>query len=144
MNCPFCDSENIKNQIFYEDEIFYGLYNIKPIVPGHSLLIPKRHVEHLLELNDEEMKMLLPVLKKIIKGLLKTYDADSFDLSLQEGKPAGQMVPHLHVHLIPRVLGDLQENWPEALAKREKGKRISDEEIKENAEKIKRFLKAKK
>jgi bis(5'-adenosyl)-triphosphatase len=138
--CPFCDLENIKNQIFYKDKNFYGLYNIKPILLGHSLLISKRHIEHLFDLNGEESKLLLPTLKKITKALLNAYEANSFDLSLQEGKPAGQMIPHLHIHIIPRKSGDLKEDWPEAMAKREKGKRISDEEIKENVEKIKVIL----
>lgn len=127
--------------MFYKDEKFYGLYNIKPILSGHSLLIPKRHIEHLFDLDEDESRLLLPMLKKITKALLKAYETENFDLSLQEGRPAGQMVSHLHIHIIPRKSGDLKEDWPEAIRKRERRERISDEEIKENVEKIKREFK---
>ncbi len=140
-DCVFCYLKKIKDEIFYESKYFYGIYNIKPIVPGHSLIITKRHVPRFLELNKEELEELIPTMKKVTKVLLKVYKAPDFDISLQDGKSAGQTIQHIHFHIIPRKPGDIWGTWIKHIREMEKAERIPDEVVKENVKKIKRTFK---
>lgn len=105
-NCPFCQ-EKIKLHMFKETGNMMALYNIAPILPGHSLIIPKRHVNSIFNLSDEEFSELFAFAKNVTQLLMNAFDADGFDWSLQESIAAGQSVAHLHLHLIPRKDGDL-------------------------------------
>lgn len=107
-NCPFCNS-NIDKSRFSESENFLAIYNIAPILPGHSLIIPKRHVESLLELNNEELHEMMIFSRNTTKMLLEMFKSSGFDWTIQEGEDAGQSVPHLHLHLIPRKSNDLPQ-----------------------------------
>lgn len=102
MKCVFCNRNEIHNQIFYESEHFIGVVNIRPVLEGHSLLIPKRHVESYLDLNEDEMKELPFALKGVVNALMKSYQGEGFDASIQNGKVAGQVIPHIHFHIFPR------------------------------------------
>ena len=138
---PFCDYKSIAHEIFYEDEYFYGIYNLNPIVPGHVLLISKRHAQSFLDLNKDELNNLIPLLQKVLKAVLKTYNCKEFDLSIQNGPIAGQIIPHFHLHIIPRKPRDIEGSWHRHLAEQEKKKGISKEEIIRNVEIIRRNLK---
>jgi len=106
INCPFCDSR-IDEAKFSESENFLAIYNIAPILPGHSLIIPKRHVESLLELDDKELYEMTMFSRDITKTLLEIFKSSGFDWTIQEGGDAGGSIPHLHMHLIPRKSNDL-------------------------------------
>ena len=107
-NCPFCDP-NVDEARFSESENFQAIYNIAPILPGHSLIIPKRHVESLLELNDKELHEMMIFSRNTTEMLLEFFKSSSFDWTIQEGEDAGQSVSHLHLHLIPRRSNDLSQ-----------------------------------
>ena len=107
-NCPFCSS-NINHARFHESENFLAIYNIAPILPGHSLIIPKWHVESLLELDDEKLYELMMFSRDTTKILLSVFKSSGFDWTIQEGEEAGQSIPHLHLHLIPRRQNDLSQ-----------------------------------
>ena len=107
-NCPFCNS-NIDEARFSESENFLAIYNIAPILHGHSLILPKRHVESLLELNNEELHEMMIFSRNTTKMLLEMFKSSGFDWTIQEGEDAGQSVPHLHLHLIPRKSNDLPQ-----------------------------------
>jgi diadenosine tetraphosphate (Ap4A) HIT family hydrolase len=62
--CPFCDPAVIERQAFYEDDLVIVLYNYKPIFPGHSLIIPKRHIENFAHLTEEEITQIGRAIKK--------------------------------------------------------------------------------
>lgn len=111
--CTFCDMGKIVHEIFYEDSNFLGIYNIKPVFPGHSLLIPRRHIESLTQLSPEEAGGLLAVLQKVMTALKAVYAADGFNVVVQEGASAGGTIEHLHIHLLPRKSGDVPagEEW---------------------------------
>ena len=114
--CPFCNFRDLA--IIFESEFFRAAYNKFPIVTGHSLLAPKRHIESFLELSTSESEELFYVSKRIISAVLRVFDTDSFDFALQEGVPAGGTIAHLHFHVIPRRVGDLgcPDDWyPELL-----------------------------
>jgi len=104
--CPFCSAE-IENQVFLGTESLMAVYNIAPILPGHSMVIPRRHVETIFDLNENELAEMFRFSRKVTELLMKVFDCEGFDWSLQESEAAGQSVAHLHLHIIPRKPGDL-------------------------------------
>ncbi|MCP4176738.1 MAG: HIT domain-containing protein [bacterium] len=107
INCPFCD-QSFRSSIFHESEGFFAAYNIAPILPGHSIIVPKKHVLSLLELSKEKKQESMLYSCFIIERLLKIFNSTGFDMSIQDGKSAGQTVNHFHIHLIPRKTDDLE------------------------------------
>lgn len=107
-SCPFCN-ENVNRTQFAESEKFWAIYNRAPILPGHSLVIPKQHYQSIIELTDKELCEMMVFSRKALRILCKTFNVDAFNWTIQEGIAAGQTVPHLHLHLIPRKIGDLPE-----------------------------------
>ena len=105
-NCPFCGIKRTRFQ-FAESHFFVALYNIAPILPGHSLVVPKRHVESLFDLTVEELAELPVFGRGVTKTLLEAFNAAGFNWSIQERAEAGQTVSHLHLHVIPRRPYDL-------------------------------------
>lgn len=104
--CAFCNQQVIDDQKFYEDNLVTALYSHKPIFPGHSLIIPKRHVERFELLSDEEIAHIGQVIKKVNSAVEKVFGTSSYILLQKNGKEVGQTVPHVHFHYIPRQLGD--------------------------------------
>ena len=104
--CPFCNG-NITTSAFLDCPRFRAIYNIAPILAGHSLVIPKRHVQSVMELADDEVAELFIFCRLVSTLLQKAYGHKAFDWTLQDGEPAGQTVQHLHIHIIPRQFGDL-------------------------------------
>jgi bis(5'-adenosyl)-triphosphatase len=110
-NCPFCQPR-IAQSTWLETPHHRVIYNIAPIVPGHSLVVPKQHVSSLLHLSPDEVGQLFQTAQEAVLILLEVFDGQGFDLSLQNGEVAGQTVAHLHVHLVPRRPGDLlDQDW---------------------------------
>jgi bis(5'-adenosyl)-triphosphatase len=143
-NCPFCES-NVQDYKFAESESFLAIYNIAPILPGHSLIIPRWHIQSLMELSDIEFCEMTTFSRIVVKILLKTFGARAFNWTIQEGEGAGQTVPHLHLHLIPREDNDLPNpgDWYPLLRKSEteiidseSRPRLTPDEIKGVVEKI--------
>lgn len=105
--CPFCQ-EDIKEISYLESENFLVIYNIAPVFPGHSLLIPKKHIISILDFEDNELLELMVLCRKSIEILKIALKTEAFNISLQEKEEAGQTIPHLHFHIIPRIKGDLE------------------------------------
>lgn len=101
-HCPFCDPAIVQGQSFYEGETIRGLLNFKPQLQGHSLIITKRHIERLEELTEAEMLEIYAFIRRLSAAFDIAYDAPDFLLAIQNGKKAGQTVPHMHFHMIPR------------------------------------------
>lgn len=135
--CPFCDSA-VSEYSFLESERFRAMVNIAPILPGHSLIIPRRHVESLLALSDDEIAEMVRLSRQAIAVLMREYRADGFDWTIQESEPAGQSVPHLHLHLIPRLRGDLPDpgDWYQRLIEYQGRPRLTPIEMKEMAARL--------
>lgn len=106
--CIFCKivQGEIGSEKIYESEKIVSFLDINPRAPGHSLVIPKKHVKNLLKLDDETISELFKVTKKVEKLLKSSIEPDAFTIGINEGKEAGQEVPHLHVNIIPRFKGD--------------------------------------
>lgn len=123
--CPFCDG-SINKAAFYESDNFLIIYNHAPILPGHSLVIPRIHIESILQLSPALRSELMEISCKGINMLMKVFSAKAFDWTIQEGSEAGQSIPHLHLHLIPRKENDLQDpgDWYPKLKESMGDKRI--------------------
>jgi len=102
---PFCD-KSIRSEVFLETKHFAAIPDTWPVLPGHSLVIPKRHVTSILELSSEELIDLGVMLNRLIPKLIKAYDADSYNLSINAGASAGMIIGHMHIHVVPRRRGD--------------------------------------
>ena len=80
-----------------------------PVSPGHTLLIPKRHIGSFFDLSDLERRELLSLLDHAKRALDEELHPQGYNIGINDGAAAGQTVPHLHVHLIPRFAGDLPD-----------------------------------
>lgn len=105
--CIFCDiKKNPENRI-HENEFVFSVYDNYPVSKGHALIITKRHVETYFELNIDEKKALDQEIIYLKKFLDQKYNPDGYNIGINNGISAGQTIFHLHVHLIPRYLGDV-------------------------------------
>ena len=104
INCPFCSLPF--SRIISEDSLSWVIRDAYPISPGHSLIIPKRHIVSFFDLKDEERMSLFCRLTEAKTALDAELQPDGYNIGINEGAAAGQTVLHLHVHLIPRYRGD--------------------------------------
>ena len=113
--CIFC--KIIKGEIpcskIYEDEKAMAFLDIAPINKGHALVIPKEHHETFEELPDELSKYLIEIVKKISIAVKKATNADGYNIGMNVGKAAGQLVFHAHWHIMPRFNDDGLKTWPQ-------------------------------
>ncbi len=103
-DCIFCNiaKGKIKSNKVYEDEDTCAFLDINPRNPGHTLVITKKHHETIFELSDDEVAKLFQVVKKISIALRKGMKADGITIAQSNESAAGQVVTHIHVHVIPR------------------------------------------
>ena len=80
-----------------------------PISPGHTLVIPRRHVDSFFNLTEDERIDLLGLLDQAKAGIEKEFKPVTYNVGINDGPAAGQTVPHLHIHLIPRYTGDVPD-----------------------------------
>ena len=80
--------------------------NLKPLLPGHVLVCPQRVLPRLSDLTRDEISDLFNTVTRIQRTLTRLYKADAFNVAVQDGEAAGQSVPHVHCHVIPRTSGD--------------------------------------
>jgi histidine triad (HIT) family protein len=108
MNCPFC--RIAKGELFahllYEDDQVLSFLDAAPMAPGHALIVPRAHVERFTELSQDQACRLFTVAVLVGKALAEALAAPGFTVGLNDGLVAGQGVPHVHLHLIPRFPGD--------------------------------------
>jgi diadenosine tetraphosphate (Ap4A) HIT family hydrolase len=103
-DCPFCTLPD--DRIIDSNEMGFVIRDGFPISPGHTLIIPKRHVGSFFEISLEERDDLLDLLDQAQKVLDTELNPDGFNIGINDGPSAGQTVPHLHIHLIPRFKWD--------------------------------------
>ncbi len=107
-NCLFCQivKQKIPCYKVYEDDLFLAFLDINPCQNGHTVLIPKRHIETNLDLNQQEQNTLIPVINKIIKKIDEKLKPAGYNIGWNFQAAGGQVVPHYHIHIIPRWLND--------------------------------------
>ena len=113
--CIFCSiaAKEAEASLVFEDDSFLILMDAYPLTEGHVLVIPKRHVQRLHELNAVEQQQLFDLAHQVIEAQKKCgWGTDGTNLLLNDGKAANQTVPHLHLHLIPRKKNDLFSALP--------------------------------
>ena len=102
--CPFCQLD--LSSVIASNAHALALSDGFPVSPGHTLIIPKRHVASFFELTPEEQGAMLALLAEMHQLLQKERNPDGFNIGINDGAAAGQTVMHLHLHLIPRYAGD--------------------------------------
>jgi diadenosine tetraphosphate (Ap4A) HIT family hydrolase len=105
--CPFCNLD--KERIWMDTESAVVVLDGFPVAEGHSLVIPKRHVELLFELPEAELTQAWSLIAKVRLLLKRKYAPDGFNIGVNEGKSAVQTIRHAHVHVIPRRSGDVPD-----------------------------------
>jgi len=114
-DCVFC--KMVAGQIpvtkIYEDEFVLSFLDIGPISDGHTLVIPKQHFEGLHDCPPQLLGQVASRLGRIAKAVTAAMDSDDYNVLCNNGRAAGQIVEHLHFHIIPRRTGDgVFNRWP--------------------------------
>ena len=122
----------LSHHMIYEDNDCLVILDKYPIDNGHSLIITKQHYEKITDMNVDEVSKLFVKIPKIVDAIIKATGADAFSIAQNNGKAAKQIIPHVHIHIIPRYnsTGTL---WT-------KRKIMNDNELNELAQKIKNWF----
>lgn len=104
--CLFCTQNDIK--IIYQNAYVYAIYDMFPVNPGHTLVITKRHVSNYFDLLIEEKQAIDEALIYLKTKIDIEFHPDGYNIGINNGEAAGQTIMHLHVHLIPRYQGDME------------------------------------
>ncbi len=107
-NCPFCNPDSDR-ELILESEAAYSIFDKFPVNKGHVLVIPKRHCSDYFELTFKEQSACWLMVNSVKKIVLKKFNPDGFNIGINVSEAAGQTVSHVHIHLIPRYNGDVQE-----------------------------------
>jgi len=106
-DCPFCRPAT--DRLFYVGRYVIGMWDAFPVSPGHALLVPKRHVGSWFDASEDERAELLSAIEQARAAIEREHRPDGFNLGVNIGAAAGQTVPHVHVHVIPRYPGDVAD-----------------------------------
>ena len=107
MDCPFCELP--QERVFYQDDLICCLWDAFPVSDGHALVIARRHVATWFEANVEEQAAVMRGIEIARTEIEKTRQPDGYNVGFNAGEAAGQTVFHLHVHVIPRFRGDVED-----------------------------------
>lgn len=112
-DCVFCKivAGEVPSQKVYEDEHYLAFLDINPINPGHTLVVPKAHFADLMVAPVETAAGLMRVAKNIAPAVVAGAGAEGFNLGLNNGRVAGQIVDHVHLHIMPRLANDGHKLW---------------------------------
>lgn len=105
--CPFCNPS--PEEIVLSNTLCYARYDKFPASPGHLLIIPFRHVANYFDATDEEHAALLALIRESKALLDNHFQPDGYNIGVNVGTAAGQTVMHIHIHIIPRYAGDVED-----------------------------------
>lgn len=105
-HCPFCSTDRER---IAENDLAFAIYDGFPVNPGHALIIPKRHVANFFELTPEERAACFDLLSEVQQVVTSAYRPDGYNVGININEAAGQTVFHVHIHLIPRYRGDVEQ-----------------------------------
>ena len=114
-DCIFCKIRNgeIVAERIYENDNFFSILDANPKIDGHTLIVSKKHFENILELPNILAPELLNCIKETSIILMKKYNAEGFNIINNNFEAAGQVVKHVHFHILPRKKGDGQIKFVE-------------------------------
>lgn len=129
-DCLFCKivRGEVPSQKVYEDDEVLAFMDIKPVNPGHVLVIPKVHSTNLIDIEQKDAVAMFSIASKLAPKVAEAVESPGFNIAMNNGEAAGQVVMHPHVHIIPRNEGDGYGVWH--------GPERSMDEIAGDAEKI--------
>lgn len=104
--CVFCTRPEIQKRIVIRNKLAFAFPTNIPITPGHTLVAPVRCIATFDDLTNGEVKALLSLRKQVADALKRVFNAEGFHFVWNEGKAAGQSLPHFHLHIVPRKQGD--------------------------------------
>lgn len=107
-DCPFCNLDT-ERELIVESATAYAIYDKFPVNDGHALIIPKKHCADYFDLTFREQAACIFMLNKVKEIIFKKFNPDGFNIGINVGGKAGQTVNHVHIHLIPRYNGDVEE-----------------------------------
>ncbi|CAN9107434.1 unnamed protein product [Alternaria alternata] len=99
----------VTNQVFHVTRLSFAIVNLKPLLPGHVLVSPRRIVPRFNDLSAAEVQDLFLTVQRVSRMVERVFSASSLNIAIQDGVDAGQSVPHVHAHIIPRKKDDLEE-----------------------------------
>ncbi|WP_269850654.1 HIT family protein [Methanosarcina horonobensis] len=107
-SCLFCKiiSGEIPSERVYEDDAVYAFLDIYPASEGHTLVAPRKHFSKFTDMGAEDVAVLFEAARKVTAAVEKAFSAEGSNVGINNGEVAGQEVPHVHVHVIPRKKGD--------------------------------------
>ena len=104
-DCPFCRDP----RMIIENELAFADYDSYPVNPGHCLIITHRHVAEYFQATAEEKAAIWELVDEMKAIIDRDYRPDGYNVGVNIGSAAGQSVPHLHIHMIPRYKGDMED-----------------------------------
>jgi len=115
MSCIFCKiiAGELPCYKVYEDEFTLAFLDINPVNPGHTLVVPKKHTATIEETDEETLCRVIKTVKKIGLSLKKNFAVPGYNVQVNNDPAAGQLIPHLHFHLLPRTGSDGLKLWPQ-------------------------------
>ena len=107
-DCIFCQivAGDIPSRTVYEDDDVFAFLDVNPLAPGHTLVIPKEHYETLGDMPGDPGADVMAAVHRIAPVVEDAVDADGSTVAFNNGEAAGQEVPHVHCHVVPRFQGD--------------------------------------
>jgi len=109
-DCKYCDSQyQSSSRVVLENKHWIGNFDNHPVSPGHIKLVCRKHRNSFEELSSEEIIAFLDILREGKVLITKKYTPDGWNIGINDGEAAGQTVFHLHIHLIPRYKGDVED-----------------------------------
>ena len=135
MDCSLCNLEVIESQKISETEKEFILYNKWAATKGQCLVVPKRHVGNIRDLDESELNSLIKTVKKVSEKLNSELNPDGFNYGFNENQIAGQEFKHLHFHVIPRYNEDNLRN--NLIPKPTEVKKLADTDLKLQVDKFK-------
>jgi diadenosine tetraphosphate (Ap4A) HIT family hydrolase len=108
LGCPFCIPTS-KTELILESATVFSIYDIYPVNKGHALIIPKRHCDDYFDLSFKEQSACWFMLNAVKVILQQKYNPDGFNIGINIKRASGQTIPHVHIHIIPRFINDVEE-----------------------------------
>lgn len=135
MDCVFCKiiAGEIPASKIYENDKILAFLDMNPVNPGHTLVVPKAHYENLIDTEDNLLCEIILTVKKLAPAIMKGVNAKGYNLGVNSGVTAGQVIFHTHFHIMPRFEGDGHHHWNK--------KPYKEGEIEQIAKKIKQAIK---
>jgi histidine triad (HIT) family protein len=131
-DCVFCKILNgtIPSRKFYEDDSTIAILDINPASPGHALVLPRQHFKTIMDGGQDVVASTFLTVKRVAELVKNRLNCDGLNIMVNQGREAGQVIDHFHVHVVPRYKGDNIHIIPP-------DRKMSDEQLDEILEKLK-------